>query len=157
MTAYFVRRFLLIIPTFLGITLAVFVIMHFVPGGPVERQILRFQMAAAGGAEGGGSAMRGGLEIPQEAIDEITRYYGFDKPVYIRYASWLWKVLHFDLGQSYVYQEPVWQIIKARFPVSLTIGLTGFLLSYVVCVPLGVWKAVRHGSKFDFMSSVLVF
>jgi len=156
MRGYFLRRFLLIIPTFLGITLAVFVIMHFVPGGPVERQIMRFQMAAAQG-EGGGSMGRAGVEIPQEAVDEIRRYYGFDKPVYIRYVSWLWKVLHFDLGQSYVYQEPVWNIIKARFPVSLTIGMTGFLLSYMVCVPLGVWKAVKHGSKFDFVSSVIVF
>jgi microcin C transport system permease protein len=154
---YFLRRVLLIIPTFIGITLAVFVIMHFVPGGPVERQIMRFQMAAAGGGEGGGSAMRGGVEIPKEAIEEITRYYGFDKPVYTRYVSWLWKVVHLDLGQSYVYQEPVWDIIKARFPISLTIGLTGFFMSYLICVPLGVWKAVKHGSKFDFVSSVLVF
>ena len=155
MTAYFLRRFLLIIPTFIGITLAVFVIMHFVPGGPVERQILRFQMAAAGGE--GASALRGGIEIPQEAIDEIRRYYGFDKPVHIRYANWLWNVLRLDLGNSYVYQDPVWDVIKARFPVSLTLGLTGFLLSYLVCVPLGVVKAVKHGSTFDFVSSVLVF
>jgi microcin C transport system permease protein len=156
LSGYFLRRFLLIIPTFIGITLAVFLIMHFVPGGPVERQILRFQMAA-GGSEGGGGAMRGGIEIPQEAIDEITRYYGFDKPVYLRYASWLWKVVRLDLGRSYVYQEPVWDIIKARFPISLTIGLTGFLLSYLICVPLGVWKAVKHGTKFDLGTSVLVF
>ncbi len=156
MRSYFLRRLLLIAPTFIGITLAVFVIMHFVPGGPVERQIMRFQMAAAGG-EGGAAASRGGIEIPQEAIDEITRYYGFDKPVYIRYVSWLWKVVHLDLGRSYVYQEPVWNIIRARFPISLTIGLTGFFLSYLICVPLGVWKAVKHGSKFDFATSVLVF
>jgi microcin C transport system permease protein len=156
MSGYFLRRFLLIIPTFIGITLAVFVIMHFVPGGPVERQILRFQMAAAGG-EGGATARRGGVEIPEEAIQEIQRYYGFDKPVHIRYANWLWNVVRLDLGNSYVYQDPVWDIIKARFPISLTLGLTGFLLSYLVCVPLGVMKAVKHGSKFDLVSSVLVF
>ena len=156
MTGYFLRRFLLIIPTFIGITLAVFLIMHFVPGGPVERQIMRFQMAAAGG-EGGTAASRAGMEIPQEAIDEIRRYYGFDKPVHIRYASWLWNVLHLDLGNSYVYQDPVWDVIKSRFPVSLTLGATGFLLSYLVCVPLGVFKAVKHGSTFDFVSSVTVF
>lgn len=155
MTAYFVRRFLLIVPTFVGITLAVFVIMHFVPGGPVERQIMRFQMAAAGGE--GSAASRAGMEIPQEAIDEIRRYYGFDKPVHERYASWLWNVLHLDLGNSYVYQEPVWDIIRTRFPVSLTLGLSGFILSYLVCVPLGVFKAIKHGSKFDLMTSVLVF
>src|SRR5262245_54986243 len=143
MGAYFLRRFLLIIPTFLGITMVVFVIMHFVPGGPVERQILRFQMAMGG--EGGGTASRGGVEIPQEAIEEIQRYYGFDKPVHIRYATWLWKVLHLDLGRSYVYQDPVWDVIKTRLPVSMFLGVVAFFLSYFVCVPLGVIKAVRHG------------
>ena len=103
MTAYFLRRFLLIIPTFIGITLAVFVVMHFVPGGPVERQIMRYQMAAM--TEGGAAAMgaaRGSASLPQEAIDEIRKYYGFDKPVHIRYIQWLWKILHLDLGTSYI-------------------------------------------------------
>jgi len=154
MTGYFLRRALLIVPTFIGITLVVFVIMHFVPGGPVERQIMRFQMAMA---DRGGTAMRSGVEIPQEAIEEIQRYYGFDKPVHIRYALWLRNVVRLDLGRSYVYQDPVWDIISARFPVSLTLGLTGFLLSYLVCVPLGVFKAIRHGSRFDLISSAIVF
>jgi microcin C transport system permease protein len=155
---YFLRRTLLIVPTFLGITLVVFVIMQFVPGGPVERQILRFQMAMAGGGEGGGgTALRGGVEIPQEEIDEIRRYYGFDKPVPVRYGLWLWRVLHLDLGNSYVYQDPVWDVIKSRFPISIFLGLTGFFLGYLICIPLGVLKAIRHGSKFDVVSSALVF
>lgn len=136
--------------------MAVFVIMHFVPGGPVERQIMRLRMGTMteGGGGGGG---RMGVELPEEAIEQIRQYYGFDKPVHIRYALWLWKVLHLDLGNSYIYQDPVWDVIKSRFPISLSIGITGFLLSYLVCIPLGVIKAVRHGSKFDFMSSVIVF
>jgi microcin C transport system permease protein len=154
MTGYFLRRALLIIPTFLGITLAVFVITHFVPGGPVERQIMRFQMSMA---DRGGTTARAGVEIPQEAIDEIRRYYGFDKPVHVRYAQWLWNVVHLDLGRSYVYQDPVWDVIAARFPVSLTLGLTGFVLSYLICVPLGVWKAIKNGSRFDFLTSFIVF
>ena len=159
MTAYFIRRFLLIIPTFIGITLAVFVVMQFVPGGPVERQIMRYQMASMTQGGGGGMSISGrsGVEIPQDALEEIQRYYGFDKPVHIRYALWLWKVLHLDLGNSYIYQEPVWDVIKSRFPISIFLGLTGFILSYIVCIPLGVAKAVRHGSRFDFFSSVLVF
>ena len=96
MTGYFIRRFLLIIPTFIGITLAVFVVMHFVPGGPVERQIMLYRMAAMG--EGGaGAASARGADIPAEAIEEMKRYYGFDKPVHIRYVLWLWNVLHLDL------------------------------------------------------------
>lgn len=157
MGAYFLRRVLLIIPTFLGITLAVFVIMHFVPGGPVEREIMRLRMAAT--TEGGTSAPIGRADegLPAEAIAQIKAYYGFDKPVHIRYVQWLWKVVHLDLGNSYIYQDPVWDVIKSRFPISIFLGITGFLLSYLVCVPLGVLKAVRHGSRFDFISSVLVF
>jgi len=155
MTGYFVRRFLLIIPTFIGITMAVFLVMNFVPGGPVERQIMRYRMAVAteGGVSGGGT----NAEIPQEALDEMRRYYGFDKPVYTRYGLWLWNVLHLNLGRSYVYQDPVWDVIKARFPVSLFLGFSGFFLSYLVCIPLGVFKAIRHGSRFDLLSSLIVF
>jgi microcin C transport system permease protein len=155
MTGYFLRRFLLIVPTFVGITMAVFLVMNFVPGGPVERQIMRYKMAIA--ERGGGGAIRGEVEIPQEAIDEMNRYYGFDKPVHIRYALWLWKVVHLDLGRSYIYQDPVWDVIKSRFPISLFLGLTGFFLSYLVCIPLGVFKAIRHGSRFDLFSSLIVF
>jgi microcin C transport system permease protein len=155
MTGYFIRRFLLIIPTFLGITVAAFVVMQLVPGGPVERQIMRYKMSQMG--EGGGGGGGRGVEIPAEAIEEMKRYYGFDKPIHVRYAKWLWNVLHLDLGRSYVYQDPVWDVIKARFPVSIFLGLTGFTLSYLVCIPLGVWKAVKHSSKFDFVSSLVVF
>ena len=157
MRAYFLRRLLLVIPTFIGITLAVFVIMHFVPGGPVERQILQYRMAimTEGGVSGGAQALT--VSLPQDAIDEIRRFYGFDKPVHVRYGQWLWNVIRLDLGNSYIYQEPVWDVIKSRFPVSIFLGLTGFLLSYVICIPLGVMKAVRHGTRFDVVSSIVVF
>ena len=155
MTTYFLRRLLLVIPTFLGISLVVFVIMHFVPGGPVEQQVLRFRAAIA--QEGGGGSGRGPQVLPADAVEELRRYYGFDKPVHVRYGQWLWNVLHLDLGRSYVYQEPVWDVIRSRFPISVSLGLTGFLLSYLICVPLGVLKAVRHGSRFDFLSSFIVF
>ena len=158
MRAYFLRRILLVIPTFLGITLAVFVIMHFVPGGPVERQIMRYRMAmmTEGGVVGGGAGDLS-VALPQSAIDEIRRFYGFDKPVHVRYVQWVWNLTHLDLGRSYIYQEPVWDVIKSRFPVSIFLGMTGFLLSYLVCIPLGVVKAVRHGTRLDVASSVVVF
>jgi microcin C transport system permease protein len=95
--------------------------------------------------------------LPEELVEEIRRYYGFDKPIHVRYGMWLWNVLHLDLGRSYVYQDPVWDVIKSRFPISIFLGLTGFFLGYLVCVPLGVLKAVRHGSRFDWISSVVVF
>ena len=156
MIGYFVRRFLLIVPTFIGITTVAFVVMHFVPGGPIERQIMAYKMAVA--QEGGGGAGVGlGTELPPDALEEMKRFYGFDKPVYIRYVNWLWNVLHLDLGQSYTYSDPVWVVIRSRFPISIFLGLTGFLLSYFICIPLGVLKAIRHGSPFDVVSSALVF
>ena len=128
MTGYFIRRFLLIIPTFIGITLAVFVVMHFVPGGPVERAVMQYKMSVA--TEAGAAAGGASLDIPEDALEEMRRYYGFDKPVHVRYALWLWNLLHLDLGRSYIYQDPVWDVIKSRFPVSIFLGLTGFFLSY---------------------------
>ena len=158
MTAYFVRRILLIVPTFLGITVVVFVVMHFVPGGPIERQILAYKMAMASeGGAGGGGGLVGRTELPPEALEELKRFYGFDRPVHERYIKWVGNLLRLDLGTSYVYQDPVWDVIKSRFPISIFLGITGFLLSYLICVPLGVIKAVRHGSTFDFLSSALVF
>jgi microcin C transport system permease protein len=158
--SYFIRRILLVIPTFIGITMAVFLVTHFVPGGPVERQLLRMRMGnttaggGVGASQGGG---RFGVSLPEDAVEEIRRFYGFDKPVHIRYGQWLWSVVRLDLGNSYVYQDPVWDVIKSRFPISVFLGLTGFLLSYLVCIPLGVYKAVRHGGAFDLVSSVTVF
>jgi microcin C transport system permease protein len=150
MGTYFLRRLLLVIPTFLGITFAVFVVMQFVPGGPVERRILQYRMAASAGG-------RSAEALPEEAIRQIREYYGFDRPVHERYALWLGNLARFNLGNSYIYQDPVWDVIKSRFPISIFLGLTGFLLSYLVCVPLGVFKAVKHGSRFDFISSSIVF
>jgi microcin C transport system permease protein len=148
-TGYFIRRLLLIIPTFIGITAAVYVITYFVPGGPIERQILSYKMAmiTEGGAAGASSNLS--RDIPPEAIEEMKKFYGFDKPWYVGYAKWLANVVRLDLGTSYVYQDPVWDVIKRRFPVSIFLGLTGFVLSYLVCVPLGVLKAIKHGSNTD--------
>ena len=158
---YFTRRILLVIPTFIGITILVFTIMQFVPGGPLEQELLKLRASAMmGGEAGGGSGGRGGfqpVEIPQDALVEMKKFYGLDKPIPMRYLTWFWNVLHFDLGVSYVYAEPVWDVIKSRFPISIYFGLIGFILAYTVCIPLGVFKAIKHGSPFDLVSSAIVF
>ena len=160
MFSYFFRRLLLMIPTFIGITFLVFTVTRFVPGGPVEQAVLRYQQAAAQGGEGGGgtaSGMDENGQISEEMMQRLKEIYGFDKPFYQAYAIWLWRVLHFDLGVSDTYSRPVWDLIKEKFPISIIFGLAGFILSYSICIPLGVWKAVKHGSLFDTSSSVLVF
>lgn len=160
MYSYFIRRFLLMIPTFIGITFLVFTVTRFVPGGPVEQAVLRYQQAAAQGGEGGGgtsSGMDENGQISEEMMQRLKEIYGFDKPFYQAYCIWLWRVLHFDLGTSDTYSRPVWDLIKEKFPISIIFGLAGFILSYSICIPLGVWKAVKHGSVFDTSSSILVF
>lgn len=160
MAAYFIRRFLLIIPTFLGITLITFVILQVVPGGPLERELLKLRMGSTvtGGEVGpSGSNPTGGIEIPESAMEEMKKFYGFDLPIHMRYVRWLGNLIQLDLGKSYVFAEPVWDVIVSRFPVSIYFGLIGFTLTYLICVPLGVAKAVKNGSKFDFTSSVIVF
>jgi microcin C transport system permease protein len=242
------------IPTFLGATMLVFVILQMAPGGPLEKTIMQIQMGASqGGGEGGatssGSSGAGTL-LPKRALKELERFYGFDKPIWQRYLIWLgvWEreikhrtlffkigdtevkknmgkrryafvrkkgaelevynvdgnistlwtarfdmdisddeiinfealksagklqdiskleatifeteysgVLTGNLGKSYTYQQPVLEVMKPRFKISILLGLTGFLISYLVCIPLGIKKALNHGSKFDLISSAIVF
>lgn len=150
MLIYLLRRFVLMIPTIIGITIVCFTITQLVPGGPVEQYISKIRMASA---EQGGEAK----ELSQEEVENIREYFGYDKPPVQRYFIWVSKVLTLDLGHSYSYEEPVWDVIKDRFPISIFFGLTSLLLSYFVCIPLGVWKAVKNGSYFDIMSSVTIF
>ncbi len=112
----------------------------------------------AGAAEGGGSTIMDSTEmIPASALEELKKTFDLDKPAHIAYFRWLGRVARLDLGQSYYYREPVWQMMVDRFPISLTFGLTAFVLAYLVCIPLGIYKALRHGSKFDLVSSAIVF
>jgi len=150
MTTYIVRRLLLMIPTMLGITVACFLLCQFVPGGPVEQVISRIR--AVSGAHGASQKT-----ISPEEVANIKEYLGFDKPIHVRYFNWLNRLLHFDLGNSYVYHLPVWNVIVGKMPISLFFGLTSFILSYLVSVPLGVWKAVKHHSAFDIVTSAIVF
>jgi len=242
------------IPTFLGATMLVFIILQIAPGGPLEKTIMQIQM---GGAQNGGeagasssSSSATGTLLPKRALKELERFYGFDKPIWKRYLVWLgvWEreikhrnltfkigeievkknmgkrryayvkkngaklevydkegnisklwaarfdmdisdeeiinfevlknegklqdiskleatvfeteysgVLTGNLGKSYTYQQPVIEVMKPRFKISILLGLSGFLISYLVCIPLGIKKALNHGSKFDLISSAIVF
>jgi microcin C transport system permease protein len=150
MTTYLIRRFLLMVPTLFGITLVCFTLIQFVPGGPVEEVISKVR---ALGADRGVNAK----EISADEIANIKAYFGFDKPAHVRYFSWLGNLFRGDFGESYVYQKPVLEVIASKFPVSLFFGLTSFFLAYLVSIPLGLRKAVTHGSFSDAVSSALVF
>ncbi|RLC02834.1 MAG: ABC transporter permease [Deltaproteobacteria bacterium] len=160
MTAYFIRRLLLVIPTFIGITIMVFTITRFVPGGPIERIIADTRAMQTGQGGSGSSSMSGpGSDQPlsQEQIQKLKEYYGFDKPVLTSYFIWLGKVLRGDLGQSTRYYDPVWDMIRERIPISLYFGILSLIIIYGVCIPLGVAKAVRHKTGFDNITSIIIF
>ena len=224
------------VPTFLGSTILVFTILQIAPGGPIERAIMELQM---GGAEAGAASAGelGGNILPESAMKELKRFYGFDKPIIQRYLTWLgvWprEIKHRDviipnnvmqqekrvgkrdgrlwlvdvklvseeklqvfekngvkskawfasidsfkqdgsieavifqkefsgiltgnLGKSYIYAKPVTEVMAPRFRVSMLLGVTGIILSYLVCIPLGIKKAMNHGTFFDLSSSVVIF
>jgi len=237
-TTYFLRRLLLVIPTFLGSTILVFTILQLAPGGPLEQTIQQLQSGGQLGGEGGStsSSVTGETVLPESAMRELKRFYGFDKPGWQRYLIWLgvwprgvkhrnftvepgitqiekrvgkrsgklWKIdihqngdkyavyekdgkissvwkaeiekenddgsregviyqtefsgiLTGNLGKSYTYSKPVTEVMKPRFKISLYFGLIGYFLTYIICIPLGIKKALNHGSSFDFASSVLIF
>ena len=159
MTAYFIRRFLLIIPTFLGITIVLFTITRFVPGGPIERIIAQAQQQALEGGAGGlsHSAAVQRQPLSDDQIELLKKYYGFDKPILVSYLMWLGKLLQGDLGVSTRYYDPVWQMIRERIPISLYFGLLTLIATYGICIPLGIAKAIRHKTHFDNVSSIVVF
>ncbi len=228
MAVYILRRLLLAIPTFLGCTLVVFFIVQLAPGGPLEEEIRALKMGSGG--EGGAISQQAGsvTALPQDAMDILKEYYGFDEPLWKRYPIWLgvyprkvdrflvvpgvarnigdgqsvilqkndagysvvdaanpatplegWKIrdykndkgeqkiqiykekfsgiLTLNFGKSHKYNEPVLNLIQSRLPVSIQFGIISLILTYTFCVYLGIQKAIRHGSPFDFVSSAIVF
>ncbi|MBE6382138.1 MAG: ABC transporter permease subunit [Lentisphaerae bacterium] len=158
--AYLARRLLLVIPTFIGITIVCFTLTRFLPGGPVEMRMMRMKGMAAQGAagEGAGASAAGAAHIGEEYRKQLEAQFGFDKPIYRQYYDWL--VVN-RMGMklpSYDYpNKTAWQLIKSRIPISIWFGLASFLLTYLICIPLGIAKALRHRQAFDAVSSFVVF
>ncbi len=152
MFSYISRRFLLMIPTLLGVLLLNFAVIQFVPGGPAEQ--LLSQLTAKDENTSGGQAGRRALDPKQ--IAEIKAMYGFDKPAPERFVQMLKQYATFDLGKSFFQNKDVWKLIKEKLPVSISLGLWTFFISYAISIPLGVAKAVRAGSKFDFFTTLIV-
>lgn len=152
MFQYLLRRLFLILPTLFGITLIVFVIINLAPGSPVEQRLQ--QLRFGGGMESGKG---GDGAVSEEVIEALKKQYGFDKPLDERYLIWLGNLARLDFGESFAYEEPVVDVIISKFPVSLQFGIASFILSYLICIPLGVLKAMKKGSIFDLTSSFLLF
>lgn len=158
MWAYILKRLLLMIPTLLGVLLVTFVVIQFVPGGPVEQMVAQLQGRSTGGegAAAAGAAYRGRQGVDAKQIEEIKALYGFDKPAHERFWRMLVSFARFDLGRSFFHHKDVWELVKEKLPVSISLGLWTFFLTYLISVPLGIAKAVRAGSRFDTVTSILV-
>lgn len=158
MLAYIVKRLLLMVPTLLGVLLMTFVVIQFVPGGPVEQMVAQLQGRDSGaeGSAAAGQGYRGRQGVDAARIEEIKALYGFDKPAAQRFWMMLGQFARFDLGKSFFYPKDVWTLIQEKLPVSVSLGLWTFFISYLVSVPLGIAKAVRSGSRFDTLTSLLV-
>lgn len=153
MLKYFIKRLIFLIPTLFGITICCFLITITAPGGPIEQKIaqLRFanshhQVVDVGNEYG----------ISQKAIDALKKQYGFDKPLFVQYINWLKKAVTLDFGNSFIYEEPVVDIILDRVPISLQFGLVSLLLTYFTCIILGILMAVKKNQTFDLVFSVIL-
>lgn len=149
MLGYLLKRIVLMLPTLLGALTLTFVVIQFVPGGPVEQLMAQSRMG-----KGGVYKSRGDSDAKQ--IEELKKLYGFDKPAHVRYVEMLEHFATFDLGRSFMHDKDVWQLIKEKLPVSISLGVWTFFLSYLISVPLGIAKAVREGSRFDVATTFLV-
>jgi len=170
MGAYILRRLLLIIPTLFGIMLINFVLIQFVPGGPIEQILARldgsgdvFENISGGSGDvdldqgAGDSNYVGARGLPQEFIEDLEKQFGFDKPAYIRFFDMMWNYIRFDFGDSYFRSISVVDLVLEKMPVSISLGLWSTILAYLISIPLGIRKAVRDGSTFDtWTSGVLI-
>jgi microcin C transport system permease protein len=153
--SYFLKRLAFIPLTLLGVTLIVFALTRLVPGGPLERVMMEARMGH-GDEHGASRSTHSEAALSDEQIAQLKTYYGLDKPWYLAYAAWLGKIVQGDLGESYRYNEPVWGLIAARLPISAYYGIITLILTYGICVPLGVLKAIRQGSALDKSSSAVL-
>src|SRR6267154_987684 len=177
MSAYIVRRILLMIPTLLGILFVSFIVVQFAPGGPVERVIAQLSGADTGassrisGSSGGdfgarnqvgaasdavNSKYRGAQGLDPDFVKSLEKQFGFDKPAPERFALMLWNFARFDFGKSYFRDVNVIQLIKEKLPVSMSLGIWMTLLTYLISIPLGIRKAVMDGSRFDTWTSAVI-
>lgn len=150
MLTYILKRLLLMVPTLVGALTVTFIVIQFVPGGPVEQLVAEIRTNNPKGAY---TASR---DVDAQQVEALKKLYGFDKPAHERYVEMLGNFLRFDLGTSFMHNKSVWALIVEKLPVSMSLGLWTFLLTYLISIPLGIAKAVRDGTRFDTLTTVLV-
>jgi microcin C transport system permease protein len=146
------------IPTLFGVMLVTFIVTQFVPGGPVEQVMGQLKHSQSAGEASGSktTTYRGREGLDEQLIKELRSYYHLDEPAHIRFLKMMGKYLVFDFGDSFFHHRPVLELVASKLPVSISLGLWTFLLTYLICIPLGIAKAVRDGSAFDIITSTVI-
>ncbi|MDF1536387.1 MAG: ABC transporter permease [bacterium] len=142
---YLIRRLLLIIPTFLGITLITFLVIQLAPGDPAA---MKLRM--------GDQGMMGD-EVTLQIVEQTKKLYGLDKPIWTRYGIWIKRIVTLDFGTSYKDHRPVFDKIAERLPVTVELNLISIFLVYLIAIPIGVFSAVKQGTMGDRMSTIALF
>ena len=175
MGAYIARRLLLVIPTLFGIMLLNFTIIQLAPGGPVEQILSQldgtgsdivdrvsqgqgdgFDAGAGSGGDGEGGSYQGAKGLDEDFVKELEARFGFDKPLHVRFFDMLWNYVRFDFGKSFFSDDEVVDLVIDKMPVSISLGLWTTLIVYLISIPLGIWKAVKDGSRFDVATSFVL-
>jgi len=140
MLRYLARRVLISVPLLIGISLITFAMINMAPGGPI------------------GVSSDLNPKATAEYRERLKAYYGLDQPLPVQYGRWLKRMAVFDFGDSFSPDgRKVWDKIRERIPVTLSINLLSMSLIFLVAVPLGIYSAVRKGSVFDRVATVAVF
>ena len=158
MYRYIFKRLLLMIPTLLGVLFLTFIVTQFVPGGPIEQLTNQLNNINVVGeaTSGGANLYRGASGLSEEHIESLKEFYGFDKPFIERFTDLVLNYISFNLGDSYFHHQSVSELIIEKLPVSISLGLWTFIIIYSICIPLGIKKAVSHGTRFDLFTSTLI-
>ena len=130
MLSFLLKRLALVIPTFVGITLLAFSLIHLIPGDPVQ-------------------VMAGERRLDPEFHAEVMKKLGLDRPLHEQYFAYLWKALHLDLGESFVTHESVWSEFLKLFPATVELALCAMLFASVLGLLAGVLAALKRGTVLD--------
>ena len=135
MRAYIIRRLLLVIPTVLIVSLIVFFMIRLIPGSIVDTMVAQYQYVT---------------QMDKQAIEHSL---GFDVPLIVQYGRWIGQIfLHGDLGKSLWTKTPIINEIKARWPVTLELGILGIIVAQLIALPVGIYSAIRQDKMGDYFA-----
>ena len=143
MLQYIARRLLYMIPTLLIISVIAFAIIELPPGDYLTAYMANLAQT--------------GTQASEDAIAALKRQYGLDKPVYLRYVHWIWRLLHGDMGMSFEWNRPVAELIWERLILTFVVSLFTTLFIWAVAFPIGIYSAVRQYSVGDYIFTGLSF